>query len=304
MSEIITKLYKDEVTVRFVEGNHAYYVTDPAKGLVNKRLKGSTTIEGIKDKSRPLCIWATELARDFLEEKLVKNGIITVVDVYEAANLYNVRRDEAANLGTEIHDWCEKFIKHSLKSPGYENMPLMPANRNVKIGAGAFLDWAYEHNVKFISSERLVYSRNYLNTGTLDIEAEIDGKLSLTDLKTSNGLYNDVRLQTASYASFDMEENEYSGTPKVYQTRWAIRLSKETEKEYIARMEKKGRADFPEYKIFEAKEFPEVAGDDIASDFKAFLAAKDLYEWNDRTDFWKENKAKAIQLLKTQASAL
>ena len=39
-------------------------------------------------------------------------------------------------------------------------------------------------------------------------------------------------------------------------------------------MKKKGKEKFAEYKVFEAREFPENEDDNIETDFKAFLNCK------------------------------
>jgi hypothetical protein len=123
----------------------------------------------------------------------------------------------------------------------------------------------------------------------------VNGKLCLIDIKTSNGLYNTYGIQTAAYVRADEEE---SG--RKYQGRWLIRLAKETERECIARLHRKNEmrvrkgqqaVDYPPYQVFEAKFLDEEPGN-LDRDFKAFLAAKALYEWNKATDFW-ANKAAA-----------
>jgi hypothetical protein len=287
MAQIIIPftLYGGEVVGEFKEnketGYHAYFVTDEKKGLKNARPAGVTTINGIKDKSRPLLSWSSDLVRDFLEEKLSRDEPITMLDVATACKLYEVRKTEAGNIGDQIHKWAEAYIGYRLELAGCVK-PEIPNEKAVQLGVIAFLDWEAQHKVKFVSSERIVYSREHGYIGKMDIEAIIDGKRSLTDLKTGNGLYNDVRMQTAAYAFADIEE---SGKP--YDTRWAIRLSKETKDEYDARMAKKGKKDWADYQVFEAMEF----ADGIDEDFAGFLAAKKLYEWNKATDFY-QNKIK------------
>jgi hypothetical protein len=128
--------------------------------------------------------------------------------------------------------------------------------------------------------------------GKMDIEAKVNGLYALVDIKTGNGIYNSVKMQTAAYAKADLEECQYSKKKKKYETRWALRLAKETESEYIERMKRKGKDIYPEYKVFEAREFPETEEDNIETDFKAFLACKDLFEWDQKTDFYKIDNAK------------
>jgi hypothetical protein len=278
---IITKLYKGTVEVKLFPDSHQYWVN-------GKRATGVTTFIGIKDKSRPLVIWATEIYRDFLLGA-IKVAVITVEHIYRGAVLHEERKREAAETGNKIHDWCEQYIK-SILDPKNVAIPDMPEEQAVKIGVAAFLDWVAEHKPKFKSSERLVYSKKHGYVGTLDIEAEIKGKLYLIDLKSSNGLYNTVNMQTAAYVKADEEE---SG--RKYAGRWAIRISKESEEEYLVRMEKKQQNDILKgrepreiepYQIFEAKPLET----DIDGDFEAFLACKTLYEWDKKTDYYQAKK--------------
>ncbi len=275
-------LYKKAIKVKFYPGSHAYYVN-------GKRKTGVTTFLGIKDKSRPLVIWATGLAEDHLLDMLAAGKPIKDTDVIEACGLHEVRKQAAADIGTEIHDWCERYVRHRLKEKGFD-MPEMPEKQTVAIGVSAFLDWEKEHKVKFVSTERVVYSKKHDYIGKMDIEAIIDGDLCLVDLKSSNGLYNSVNMQTAAYAKADEEERgcEYAG-------RWAIRLSKQTEDEYNAdwakknaKRERQGKAPLvvPPYQVFEAKYLDE-GGSNIDRDYKAFISAMHLKRWDDETDYFK-----------------
>ncbi|MFA5080279.1 MAG: hypothetical protein WC472_01500 [Candidatus Paceibacterota bacterium] len=300
MLELPFTLYDGKVVGVFKEnketGYHAYFLTDQERGIINKRAKGTTTIIGIKDKSPQLVSWATGLAEDYLMDILLKGEQIAADDILTACNLHSVKKQEAADIGTEIHEWAEQYIKWSLGIKGF-NKPSIPKKKEVKLGVRSFLKWVNDHNVKFISSERVVYSRKYGFIGTMDIEAIIDGKLALTDLKSSSGLYNTVRMQTSAYAKADMENDP----SKKYETRWAIRLTKETESEYYERMNKKKMKskdpetyEIPEYVIFEAKEFP----DKMEEDYQAFLNAKGLYDWDDETDFYKIAQKEKAELKK------
>lgn len=266
---IETKLYKGKALVKFFgptedkPSRHIYTVN-------GERKTGVTTYMGIKDKSRPLVIWATELARKYLVD-LSNVKVISSEDIEIACKLHAVRKQEAANTGTQAHDWIEQYINGS--------NPEMPEDSKVLIAINGFLDWIKEHDVKFISSERVVYSMKHDYIGTLDIEAVVDGERCLCDIKTSNSLYNDVRMQTAAYQMADEE----AGT-KAYKGRWAIRISKETGEEYLLRMQEKNKSDFEPYAAFEAKFFNQK---ELSDDFKAFLNCKNLFEWNNKTDFYK-----------------
>ncbi|MCK6462851.1 MAG: PD-(D/E)XK nuclease family protein [Candidatus Pacebacteria bacterium] len=269
MKEIINfELYKGKIKGNFYPETHRYIIN-------GKRPPSVTGILNIIDKSRPLIYWAVGLFKNFLFENL-PNGI-TEEHIIEGSKLHASFKEQAATIGDLAHKWIEDYIAHKLKQ--IKEKPEIPEDAKVLNAINGFLQWEKEHKVKFISSERVVYSKKYDYVGKMDIEAEIDGKLCLVDIKTSNGLYNTVSLQTAAYLKADEEE---SG--KNYEGRWAVRLAKETEEEYIAKMEEKGK-DTNGYVAFEAKYLDDKMMN-IERDFKAFLAAKSLYEWNKETDFY------------------
>jgi len=136
---------------------------------------------------------------------------------------------------------------------------------------------------------KVVYSRAHDYIGKADFAALVDGKTCLCDLKSGNGLYNGVLMQTAAYAMADEEE---SGT--IYEGRWAIRLAKETEAKYLERVTVKNtikellgksvRAIAP-YQVLEAK-FLDPDDSNMERDFDGFLAAWKLLKWDRATDFW------------------
>lgn len=280
---IISELYGGKVIVKFYGPTpdkpyrHQYWVS--VNGGKFSRKTGVTTLIGIKDKSKGLVIWATELARDFLLDNY-KEGI-TEDMIHESCIIHETRLKEAASIGDEVHKWIEKYI-------GKENSE-MPKTKEAQIGIAAFMDWVDANKVKFISSERLIYSKKHDYVGKMDIEAKVKGKLCLIDIKTSNDLRNDYLLQTAAYTKADEEESgkEYAG-------RWLIRLAKESEKDYLKRMEKKNtnrlrRGKDPitvkPYSVFEPM-FLDDEGGNMDRDYKAFLAFKTGYTWNQETDFF------------------
>jgi hypothetical protein len=287
---VIQNMYGGKVEVKFLgptaekTNRHMYFAN-------GKRVLGATTFCGIKDKSRALISWATGMAEDFLLEKMKAKQAIDEATVYEACSLHEQYLQQAADIGKAIHAWCEEYIRHELREKGAK-APEMPEDPAVQIGAASFMAWVKVHNVTFISTERVVYSKKHEYMGTFDIEAIVDGKLCLVDLKSGNGMYNEVRMQTAAYLKAD-EEARHAEKDKVkYGGRWAIRLAKETEAEYVARMQKKndkkammGKAVYPikPYQVFEALFLDDVKTN-LTRDFKAFLAAKELYEWNRDTD--------------------
>jgi hypothetical protein len=292
------KLYGGEVLVDFQPNPyHMYWVTDPIKnGGKKTRTKGVTTPIGIMDKSRGLVIWATRLAGMELLDMIEAGKEIKEEDVIRAINLHAERKQQAADLGTEIHAWCEYFIRHKLKEEGFEKKPELPdkeKNNAVYLGAQSFIDWVVANKVEFLHSEKIVYNRDHGYVGNVDIVARVNDQLALCDLKSSNDLYNSVRMQTAAYAkAYELEHGV------VFDTRIAIRLSKECESDYYARKERecyiagKSVNYVQDYKPLDVMEFK--GRDSLEFDFNAFLAARTLYQWNDETDFFKARQQEKL----------
>ena len=277
-------LYKGKVKVRYFPDTGRYTISPGPENKDEKfdpTSRGVTTFGGIKDKSDAIASWATETMAFDLIDKLAKG--ISEEDILAAQSLYKTRKEEAADLGTAIHDWCERYVRYKLKQPDCL-MPDMPEDPNIQIAVNAFLTFFEDqHKTEFLSTERVVYSMEHDFAGKMDIEAVVDGELCVVDLKSSNGLYNGVRMQTAAYLMADKEESKrkYKGG------RWALRVAKETEEQYKARMLRKRKEIYDPYKPFEALYFGPKT---LEHDFKGFLAAKDLWLWNDSTDFYQVKK--------------
>ena len=163
-----------------------------------------TTATGMLDKSKPLMIWAGNLTREFLLKELDNTGIAhigkNVID--EAVNQHNVRREAAATSGSLVHEWAENYIAG--------RKPEVPTDPAVKNGVLAFLKWVNEKGVRFIASEKMVYSKKYDYVGTLDciftLKAEGHQIIHLGDFKTSKSFYIDHFFQTAGYEHAYFEE--------------------------------------------------------------------------------------------------
>lgn len=280
-----TILYDGTVEVKFYgatpdkPNRHMYYVN-------GERLSGVTTIIGIKDKSRALLSWQQNTIMDALLTLQEERGSLLLPDMALAVHEPGKVKQRAADVGTEAHDWIEKYIKSKIEDTPE---PDMPEDNNVLVAITGFLNWEADHKVRFLSSERLVYSKKYKFVGTLDIEAEVDGKRCLVDIKTSTGLYNDVRLQTAAYLKADEEEGR-----GMYAGRWAVRLSKETETEANQRHDRKCRIAAilgktppkrKEYSAFEAV-YLDADKNALRADYEAFKAAQKLHKWNNKTEVY------------------
>ena len=199
-------LYNNEIEITFYPDSHRYKLKGEKSYLTSV-----TSITGIIDKSRVLIDWALRLTKShlskFLEEsrsnQFTTEELLPIID--EAINQHNIKRDEAADTGSQVHDIALK-IGEALKNK--ENIETLPEDlsEEVKNGVHAFIDWILEHKVKFIECERLVYSKEHKFVGITDAVIEVDGKRYLIDYKTSKGIYNEMKYQVAAYTIAYQEE--------------------------------------------------------------------------------------------------
>lgn len=206
--------YNGEVNILFYPDSHRYRIEGEKEYLI-----GVTTATGMLDKSRPLMIWSGRIITDYLREKLDETGALTHVDINEAQMLPDQKKEEAASKGTLVHAWAEAWIKD-------QALPI-PEDEQVRNGALAFLKWVKENDIKFLFSEKRVYSRKYGYVGTFDVAftmgIEDHAVKHPGDFKTSSGIYFEMAAQVSAYQHAETEEH---GT--VFGDKCVIRFDKDT----------------------------------------------------------------------------
>jgi len=206
--------YNGEVEIHFYPNSHRYKVAGQKDYLI-----GVTTACGIVDKSGALIPWATKLAANYLIDLLEQGKVIEPIDVIGASTLHKEKKEEAGASGKLVHEWAEKWIKGE--------SPDIPDDEKVRNGAIAFLDWVKANDIRFVTSEKRVYSRKYGYVGTMDTSftmgSEDHNILHAGDFKTSSGIYFEAAMQVSAYQAADTEEH---GT--VYGSKCVVRFDKET----------------------------------------------------------------------------
>lgn len=217
--KIINHTYNNTVDITFDTMKHQYSVD-------GKVIPGCTTVLGIMAKPA-LLYWAANMASDYWKDN-IKPGI--PLDEIEIDSLWNrakrahtQKKVDSAALGSFVHKWCEEHIK------GLN--PELPVNEQMRGAVERFLKWESEHKVKFLLSEQLVYSKECGYAGTTDFICEIDGKMWLGDIKTSNGIYDEYFAQTAAYLYARTEEFP----SEVYEGVVIVRVGKEDGEVEVAR---------------------------------------------------------------------
>jgi len=241
--------YNGEVTLQFDEPSWTYYRNLPEGGL--EAQAGVTSICGIIDKSLYLIPWACKMM--YLKmlrtmPRLAVEGTAGTVEpiswekfdeiLQEAKKAHKEKLEDAGDVGSAAHKWIEDTIRNAiaLTDGVVEKMnEFAPTDeRSITCGMAA-LDWMQKHNVRWISTERKIYSRKHKYAGTCDGLAVVDScdnpscctrmfldELSLIDWKTSNQLSVQYLYQTAAYQQAITEE-----TGEDIKSRWILRLGKE-----------------------------------------------------------------------------
>ncbi len=197
-------------------------------------------------------------------------------------------KKQSASEGTLIHETVEQILMG--QSPVIDP--------SIAPSMAAFFKFIEDKNIhadpEFVEKQIINFDERY--AGTLDALALIDGKFGLLDIKTSQAIYRDYNLQTAAYMG--ALQNDF----KNLQTRWILRIDqvKTCLKCGATLREKGGRKKIKLPWLnggYSAKakncvhEWSEIKGDIELKefpywqeDFKAFLGAKKLWEWEN--DYW------------------
>lgn len=236
--------YNGTVTLRYDVKKHLYLLVTP-EGTLEPQ-DGVTTICHILDKSPVLLPWACKvMANKFLinSEKFYQNGWYTFSQndleetIRQAKSAHKEKLEDAGEVGHQAHAWVETHIKSCIASKDDDTAyPIEFPKEDDRVTSCciAAITWMANHHVRWISTEKKVYSRSAKYAGTMDGLALVDScdnpkcckrqfkdHLSLIDWKTSNQLYVEYVLQTAAYRKAYEEE-----TGETVDDIWIIRLGK------------------------------------------------------------------------------
>lgn len=192
--EIIYPLYKDTVKLVFNPTTHVYTID-------GKKVDGTTSILGVIAKPA-LLYWAVNVTISHFQNNLKPGEIYDEIQLKalfnDAKSAHRKKSTEAADIGTIVHNWIKDHVAGK--------KPKLPINKSSRNAIDTFLRWEKEHHVKFLESERILYSKKYGYAGTLDFIAEVDGKIKIGDYKTSTGIWDEYWFQLASYQQAFQEE--------------------------------------------------------------------------------------------------
>lgn len=179
---------KVEEKYTFDEKNHIHKLGD-------KPLMGVTTVLSVIAKPA-LIQWSANMACKYVEESI--EGIDTDIGhkqlydiLLKAKSAHKIKKETAGDWGTLLHMAVEEWIKEK-KYPNYLNFEAMKC-------FAQFMIWAQKEDVKFIESEKNIWSKELWIGGIVDLVIEIKGKKYIADIKTSSGIYDEAFFQMGAY---------------------------------------------------------------------------------------------------------
>lgn len=224
MADKIAKPFPD-VTIEFDDAKHAYVWKE--KDLP---IPGVTTILSTINKPA-LVQWAANEASFFVRDNYREgmSGAEMASLCEEARTSHRKTASKAANIGTEVHSYAERFLKAVMLGRSTAEVQ-WPEDEQAANGCRAFAEWAVECNIEPVALERIIFSKKHYYCGTCDFFGYVDGELVTADFKTSKGLYPEMALQVGGAYTMALEEelditidkslvillDKESGTPKVY----------------------------------------------------------------------------------------
>lgn len=255
------QLYNGTVTLEYDEKEHAYRYN-------GEYVPSVTTIIGVIDKPY-LIPWALKMAQGYVMERMKDKGLSAyslspeispnqvALWLEEMKKEYRTALKKAGDIGTEVHKWIENHIKAQIDPLGPVSEPILPSTDSATAAIAAFLEWENVNDVKYLISEKKVFSLRHRYAGTLDVGALVNGEKTIVDFKTSNSYSHDYALQTAAYVQAYNEEQPVNDG---FTGRLVIMLSKETGMPTPMPLEPKGSQKF-------------------SDEFDTFIAAKRVYDW-------------------------
>jgi hypothetical protein len=140
---------------------------------------------------------------------IAKPGLERWLANQESFSAMQKKRKRITDWGKLIHQVIEDMLLG--KNPKIE--------KEIQPSIDAFLEWQDENKVKTFAVEKKVVSQKHSYIGTPDVIAEINGKLGILELKTSQDVWDEYFIQTAAY----MQAYNEKALEKA-KTQWILRI--------------------------------------------------------------------------------
>lgn len=188
--------------------------------LDGKPLSGVTTVLGVIAKPA-LIQWAADMACDYVRDN--RGALMDVSDIVEpletllkeARLAHRKKKEKAGAQGTDTHALIERYVKDCIQLNNGEAFVGYKDSEPIQ----SFVQWSLDNKIKFIESEKRMYSREWWLAGTCDLVFEQDGKRYVGDVKTMKKLWDVTPfIQCAAYAKM------YNDMQKTYAIEQALNV--------------------------------------------------------------------------------
>jgi hypothetical protein len=165
--------------------------------LDNKPLTGVTTIisQGYP-KSQRIVDWQIKQGADWAIKQVGKLELADILK--QAPTAYREELDEAADIGTAVHDLAYNYTKFN--KCDVEQHKLHPNYGIIVRCFEQFVEWTNTVSDEILALEELVCSPSLMFAGRFDRLSKRKGVVTLSDYKTSSGFYITQFIQMAAYA--------------------------------------------------------------------------------------------------------
>lgn len=220
--------YNGEVQLRFDKRDHIYYRVDKVDEndqLV--KVEGVSTVCHILDKSHALIPWAVKkMAAKIFQTvpiTVTKSGVPAVImkqDEFDqliiaAKSAHKEILEDAGDVGHAAHDWIEQQIKRALEE-GHNRvnelfvLDPLPEDQRAALCCMAALNWMELHNVRWIATEKKVYSLEHGYAGTMDGTALVDSCSDLRCCGLGDSNHSDICLTIPGRVERPLDSPEYN----------------------------------------------------------------------------------------------
>lgn len=158
-----------------------------------------TTILDMLGKGDALIQWAANCAVECVRQNALDMDFEDLL--HYAKGHWREVREEAADIGGEVHQLAKVYIRHGRDAMG-------SYRKEVENGFLAFLEWEKVNKITWLESEKEVFDRVHGYAGTLDAKCRFGagrfiGRVFVIDFKSSKAFWDGMEEQVCAYRNAD-----------------------------------------------------------------------------------------------------
>ena len=201
-SVLTSKSFDGKHIIQFSESSHRYK-------LDGKACTGVTTfIKASYPTGMGLIQWMKGQSINYIFDWFLQRGATTGITEEEKTEIFKDAKNadkktsqEAADMGTVLHSYAEfrstgKLVEADSILEQVKNLPQRPL---IESSIQKYLAWEKQNIGELVAAESLVASPTYTFCGKFDLLSRRNGKLILSDYKTSKAIFLEHKIQLAAY---------------------------------------------------------------------------------------------------------